>query len=271
MSSQTELSERQRREIEYHRSHAQLVAEKYRHISHDVVYSSQRRWWNAYWYVFGFLKKTGLRGKNVLVVGCGAGEDATRMALLGANVFAFDLSEEMLEIAKQVASDAGASVDFTCLPAESLTYSDSFFDCIFCRDIFHHIDIPRAVIELRRVAKPGAFVIINEVYSHSVTEVVRRSRLVEEFLYPRMRRIVYAGRPYITEDERKLSEKDISIIESALHGSVRKSYFNFIVTRLIPDRFTVLNRLDRVAILMTGPLARFLGGRVVIVGHFKKP
>ncbi len=265
-----ELTGRQQREIEYHVEHAKAGRDTRRDVSYDVVYSERRKWWNAYWDVFTYLRSQDLKQKKVLVVGCGAGEDAIRLSKLGADVYAFDLSPEMLAIAKDMADAAGVTARFDLMPAEKLEYADDFFDLIFARDIFHHVDIPAATTELRRVAKQGSLFIVNEIYSHSVTELVRRSAFVEKVLYPRMQARVYGGqKPYITEDERKLSESDVTLISASL-TQIDKKYFNFIVTRLVSDNSRTLNVADRLLLKALGPLGRFCGGRVVFIGKLSK-
>src|SRR3954453_2094790 len=92
------LTERQRREVDYHKEHAALLEANLRPLDYDVITSSARRWWNHYWDIWTFLISLQLEGKKVLVVGCGAGEDALRFAKLGAVVSAFDLSADMLAL-----------------------------------------------------------------------------------------------------------------------------------------------------------------------------
>src|SRR5687767_10787550 len=92
------LTERQAREVEYHKDHAKGYEPKPLDLS--VCAQPERRWWNGYWSMFAELKAVGVRGKRVLVVGCGFGEDALRLASMGADVSAFDLSAESLEIAR---------------------------------------------------------------------------------------------------------------------------------------------------------------------------
>ena len=269
MSKHSELTERQGREVEYHREHAKLVRDKYKKLSHDVLYSNRRRWWNAYWDMFTYLREQNLKGRTALVVGCGGGEDAVRLALLGATVHAFDLSPEMLAIAAELASSEGVTVQWKEMPAERLDYPDDFFDMVFARDIFHHVDIRPSVHELRRVSKPNATFVIDEIYSHSAAELIRRSQFVEKHIYPLVRSRIYAGKPYITEDERKLTETDVQIITENLRIVARK-YFNFIVTRLISDRHSFASMVDRLFLCVLGPLGKYLAGRVVIIGTLQK-
>lgn len=133
------------------------------------------------------------------------------------------------------------------------------------------MDISAALQEIVRVAKPGATFLVNEIYSHSLTETVRRSHLVSVVLYPRMRRLIYGTHePYITQDERKLNESDVRLIRRVLSATTHLAYFNFIVTRLIPDRFSWAAKLDRVILGLLRPGAHFLAGRMIFAGPIRK-
>jgi ubiquinone/menaquinone biosynthesis C-methylase UbiE len=268
MDHAVELTERQRREIEYHRAHAQEhEALLTRPFSWDVTERPQLRWWNAYWQMYAYLARLGLTGKRVLVVGCGFGDDALRLARMGGDVSAFDLSHESLAIARKLADRERMRVRFDEMPAERLRYPDAHFDVIVARDILHHVDIPPALAEIGRVARDGATLVVNEIYSHSITERVRRAPLVERTLYPALRRFVYAReRPYITADERKLTQADLAQVTARLARVDVEKHFNMIVTRLVPDRFEMLARVDRLAMIALRPVGRYLAGRVLIAG-----
>lgn len=267
-----ELTDRQQRELDYHRERAKLhraVLEA--PCSWEVLEDPERRWWNAYWAMYASLLKCGLKDKRVLVVGCGFGDDALRIAKLGGKVSAFDLSPDSLEIAKALAAREGLDVHFDEMPAETLLYEDNAFDFILARDILHHVDIPRAMGEIVRVAKPGAMFIVNEIYSHSITDRIRHSALVEKVLYPRMQRLIYGpGKPYITEDERKLSEFDLEEILRPLGPPLFRKHFNFLVTRVIPDKFETLAKVDRLLLRVLRPFSHLLAGRVLLGAQIAK-
>jgi hypothetical protein len=42
------------------------------------------------------------------------------------------------------------------------------------------------------------------------------------------------------------------------------------VTRLLPDTITAIEKLDRLALILLGPLGKFVAGRVVLVGTLRK-
>jgi hypothetical protein len=113
--------------------------------------------------------------------------------------------------------------------------------------------------------------VINEVYSHSVTDRIRRSRVVEKWLYPAMQRFVYGPhKPYITEDERKLTERDLAHILSLVSSIALEKHFNFLVSRVVPDRFEVLGQIDRLLLIGVKPFGRFLAGRILFAGPITK-
>jgi ubiquinone/menaquinone biosynthesis C-methylase UbiE len=221
--------------------------------------------------MYAYLVNCELQNKSVLVVGCGFGDDALRLAKLGAKVSAFDLSPDSLQIAKALALREGLEISFEEMPAEKMSYADNSFDYILARDILHHVDIPNTMSEIVRVAKPDAIFLVNEIYSHSLTDKIRHSTLVEKVLYPKMRRLIYGpAKPYITEDERKLSESDLQQIMRPLQPRLFTKYFNFLVTRVIPDRFEILAQLDRLLLRMLHPIGHLLAGRVLFSARILK-
>ena len=144
------VSDRQYAELEYHREHAREHADILEQpFEWDVLKFPGKRWWNAYWTMYGFLVSQNLKDKRVLVVGCGFGEDAIRISRLGAKVYALDLSPDCLEIARKLAEREGESIDFEQMPAETMTYEDGFFDAVVARDILHHVEIPETMKEIQ--------------------------------------------------------------------------------------------------------------------------
>lgn len=233
MEDQTSPTDRQRREIEYHREHARLHRKQYESISYELVLSTKRRWWNQAWVMYNKLLELKLSGKKVLVVGCGFGDDAFLIAKVGAEVHAFDISPDVLEVAEEVSRKEKLSIRFAQMAAENLNYPNEFFDCVVIRDILHHVGISAALAEIVRVSSKGAVAVVNEVYTHSYADRLRHSRFVERHLYGRMQKIVYGdAKPYITEDERKLDESDLALIGDAIEKPVYTRYFDFLINRV---------------------------------------
>jgi 2-polyprenyl-3-methyl-5-hydroxy-6-metoxy-1,4-benzoquinol methylase len=267
------LTARQQRELDYHREHAAAAAarEALRPVADDVIVSRDRRPWNAYWSMYDRLLACDLAGREVLVLGCGFGDDAIRIARLGARVSACDLSPESLAIAEKRARREGVEIAFGAMPAEALTYAENRFDLVVFVDILHHVDIKATMAEVARVLKPGARVIGDELYTHSRLQRVRESGAVQRLLYPRMRGWIYGGdTPYITEDEHKIDEDEFALVTAHL-THLETDWFNVIEGRLYPSRMTWASRIERALMRPLAGLAPFLAGRVVFSGRLAKP
>ncbi|HET7085931.1 MAG TPA: class I SAM-dependent methyltransferase [Rhizomicrobium sp.] len=262
------MTDRQRREVEYHKGYAALQSGG--PVSFEVLYSPNRRWWNAYWDMWTYLTSLDLIEKRVLVVGCGDGKDAILFAKSGAKVSGFDISPDMLAVARTREKLSNVSgIDFGEMPSESLTYPDETFDLVFARDILHHVDISQTMREVTRVAKRGALFVASEVYSHSITDRIRHARWIEGWLYPRVQKIIYGNeKPYITEDERKMTEVDTGLVKSFLASISREKYFNFVVLRLISGENAPASMLDRIFLMLLGKWGgKLVAGRIVLVGN----
>lgn len=266
---EAELTERQYREKEYHQQRARAgMSVAQTPISLDVVKSKRRRWWNAYWSAYDILLKSDLRGKKVLVPGCGFGEDAVRIAALGAEVFAFDLSPEMIEICRsRVAHFGYPRVNFDVMACEDLAYETGFFDVVFCMDILHHVDITKAAHQFRRVLKPGGRIVGDELYTHSIVErFFRQNYLVDKILYPRMVKFIYRSKtPYITEDEHKIDENEFSIIRDIL-PKIDVYYYNLFIGRILSGG-KILEQIDRIVLKCMGKSGRVFAGRIAFEGY----
>jgi SAM-dependent methyltransferase len=96
-------------------------------------------------------------GDEVLDIGCGTGVFLRMAADRGAVPYGIDASEALLEIARRRVPGA----DLRAGAMESLPYADDSFDlvCGF-NSFFFAADLVTALGEARRVAKPGARVLI---------------------------------------------------------------------------------------------------------------
>jgi ubiquinone/menaquinone biosynthesis C-methylase UbiE len=273
LPDRSDLTERQAREIAYHRERAvQFQKLKDQPVSVDVVTYPQRCWWNPYWHVYSVLRTLPLSGKRALVLGCGYGEDAIRLSALGMEVSGCDLSHEAVAIAKARVEkfSVGRPINIRQMAAEKLLYENNSFDLILAVDVFHHIDIPEALRELRRVAAPHCTLVCLEMYTHSWLTGLRESRLISRYVYPTLVKWIYGtDKPYITADERKLNEKEVRLIAQFL--SVREiHWFYAIISRLVPDRFENIEKCDRLALKVLGPIGSIFAGRVILSGQISK-
>ncbi len=99
----------------------------------------------------------GQREASVLDIGCGAGHVSFAVAPQVAQVTAYDLSQQMLDVVAQEAARRGLhNVATRQGVAESLPFPDAAFDHVLTRFSAHHwSDLPASLKEIRRIMKPG--------------------------------------------------------------------------------------------------------------------
>jgi ubiquinone/menaquinone biosynthesis C-methylase UbiE len=98
----------------------------------------------------------GTAGLDVLDVGCGQGIDLAQYAAAGARVTGIDLTPHHAQLARSHLEALGLSGEVVNGDAESLPFPDSSFDRVSSNGVLHHTpDIERALLEIRRVLRPG--------------------------------------------------------------------------------------------------------------------
>lgn len=110
----------------------------------------------------------GLTGQEVVLdAGCGAGHTALALAPFAAEVIAVDLTEPMLEQARQLAAGRKLSnVEFRLGDVERLPFDASKFDLVVSRYSAHHWPNPQnALREFRRVLRPDGVLLLADVVS----------------------------------------------------------------------------------------------------------
>jgi 2-polyprenyl-3-methyl-5-hydroxy-6-metoxy-1,4-benzoquinol methylase len=165
-----------------------------------------------------------LRGKSILDVGCGEGEDAMILARLGACVTGLDVSPKAIDLAKQRAVINGVAhrTQFICAPLNAASLPEKAFDVIWIDNVLHHVldDLEPTLGALLEAAKPGATILCIEPVN--LNKTLRKIR----FLVP-----VHTE---VTPGERPLEKADLAVLEKLIPG-VRRRHFNFLarLTRFV--------------------------------------
>lgn len=103
---------------------------------------------------------------KVLELGCGFGRSLPTLCRKAFHVIAVDISKEMINVAKESCQED--NVTFYVAPSEDLPFPDSSFDVLICFAAFDAMYQPEALVEINRVVKVGAKVLItgkNDDYS----------------------------------------------------------------------------------------------------------
>lgn len=95
---------------------------------------------------------------SVLELGCGFGRSIPLLCKLAGDVTAVDISEQMVNIAKDSFKDR--NVQFHVSPSEDLPVPDEAFDIVVCFAAFDAMYQTDALIEMSRVSKKGGRVLL---------------------------------------------------------------------------------------------------------------
>ncbi len=110
-------------------------------------------------------ERAGLKGKQVLDIGCGGGILSESMASLGAHVTGIDLGEAPLAVAKIHAKEQNITIDYQAISAEELaSKKPQSFDVVTCMEMLEHVPNPAAIVEAcSQLTKPGGHIFFSTI------------------------------------------------------------------------------------------------------------
>jgi ubiquinone/menaquinone biosynthesis C-methylase UbiE len=112
---------------------------------------------------------------KILDVGTGPGIVAFLLAELGHDVTGVDFSQVMLRNALKNKQALGLPVDFKIGDAEKLPFDDNTFDAVVSRYVLWTVTDPmKAMLEWKRVLKPGGKVVIVDGNWHHGENTIKR-------------------------------------------------------------------------------------------------
>jgi SAM-dependent methyltransferase len=189
-------------------SHASTdVIERERQF-YNVSHGRYRRWRQVIWRAIGpFNRNSEMhslydpRGRRVLLYGCGPANDAGQLVSAGAvSITGIDISDTEIEDAGRNARERGYAdvVEFRVADAHDTGLNAGAFDLIIGTAILHHLDVSRALAEIRRLLAPGGRAVFQEPLAHN--PLLRIGRLVT----PAAR--TEDEHPFTVEDWRRCAE-----------------------------------------------------------------
>lgn len=192
-------------------------------------------------------------GKRVLEYGCGTGGHAFRLAEGGADVTGIDISDVAVERARQRVAP-GQQLRFEVADAEALPFADAAFDLVCGTSILHHLDLDKALREVRRVLRPGGRAVFYEPVGYNPAANLYRK------LTPELH----------TEDEHPLLRRDFARMRQEFRA-VRLGFFDLLSVGAIPllrlpggvAVLRLFEAIDRALLTLLPPL-RLLANVVVI-------
>ena len=140
-------------------------------------------------------------GKVALDYGCGNGYASINLLRAGArHVTGIDISEAEVGLARERAAAAGLAerTTFRAADGHATGFEDDSFDLVVGSSILHHLDLRPALVELRRILRPGGRAVFAEPLWHN--PILRLGRA----LTPAAR----------TADEHPITERDWELCAS---------------------------------------------------------
>ena len=126
-------------------------------------------------YIIKTMGKDNFKDKKILDVGCGCGEASVYFAKQGACVTASDISSGMVDLAVKVAEYHNVKIDSVVCSAEELPFEDNSFDIVYAANVLHHVDIKKALSEIKRVLKKdGIFIAWDPLKYNPAIKLYRR-------------------------------------------------------------------------------------------------
>lgn len=110
-----------------------------------------------------------VRGKTILDLGCGSGENVVPLVQRGARVIGIDISPELIALAQERLRNASLEASLRTGDAYATGLPDESVDVIFCMALIHHLDIKLVREEMWRVLRQGGAVILREPIRFSKT------------------------------------------------------------------------------------------------------
>jgi ubiquinone/menaquinone biosynthesis C-methylase UbiE len=176
-------------------------------------------------------------GVKVLDFACGNGENGVYAAQCGAETIGIDMSPEGVANANLNAGQGGVGdhCRFEVMDGENMTFADNTFDVAVEYGALHHVDLDKAMAELRRVLKPGGQMICVEALRHN------------PFIHWYRKRTPHLRTEW--EVQHILGVQELDIVRKHL-DVVSVRFFHLAVLAAIPFRKTAIFE----------PLRRFLDG-----------
>jgi ubiquinone/menaquinone biosynthesis C-methylase UbiE len=187
-------------------------------------------------------------GTIALDYGCGKNATATLLLLDGApkHVAAFDISEVRVSVARTKVNKRGSDIPVEYLVADGhrTPFDDEAFDLVVGLFILHHLDLPVALKEVKRILKPGGTAIFREPLLHN--PVMRVARAITPFAR--------------TVDERPLTAKDWGVCASVFPNFEHYER-ELVSTFFMPLSLLLPQRLQRALARRLLPIDDWLLGR----------
>lgn len=245
--------DRLKNEVEFHAEIARRERESLEKTSPELLerYQTCARWRTYYpECIVHFLTKN--RPEHIGDFGCGSGEMACRLGLLGYRVTGIDVSPDLIEVARERARLEGVEdrVTFVVADAATAPITDGAFDAVLAMSVVHHMPAEDALNALERLLRPGGRIAFLEPVAYSKTLQWLRNRTPLE--------------KDVSPDERQLCADEIRLIGKRFIIEEQRHFLMLArLRRLLPEACfrvgeRILSTIDQALFLIPG-MTHFAG------------
>ena len=150
------------------------------------------------------------RGKTVLDLGCGLGENLIPLVKRGANVIGMDVSPELIALARQRLSNYGLDARLEVRSAYETGLPDESLDVVFAVAILHHLDLPPVCAEVYRILRTGGIFVLQEPIRFSRTMAYLRR------LFP--------ARTDVSDYEHPMTREEVSVVSGRFEVLAERNF-----------------------------------------------
>lgn len=166
---------------------------------------------------------------QTLDIGCGAGDFVKLLNTTfdgKVNITGIDPGEQWLKEARtRFPKD---NFNFECMSGEKLQYEDHSFDVVSISNALHHLEnIEQTLSEMKRVAKPEGWLIINEVSDGELTEAQENQKMLHHFksFVDQLHGITHRQTSKPDEILQIIEQNEIEVVQSFLHLKMKQINF----------------------------------------------
>lgn len=164
-----------------------------------------------------------VRGKRVLVYGCGVDSASVWFSKSGAYVDAIDISPKSVKNQEVISNKLNLKIHAMIMDAQKLDLPSDEYDIVYGNGILHHLDLQRAMSEIGRVLKPEGKALFREVMRGNI--FLQAFRIVTPF--------------WRTSDEHPLKSTDFELLDGEFHVQVSQYLLSglpyFLFVRIMND------------------------------------
>ena len=201
-----------------------------------------------------------VEGKKVLEVGCGHGEASVRLAYVGKDVTAYDVSPKTIEVARLVTETNGMKVNFRVGDfTQDVTLGEGEFDIVWFEMVLHHMipELDDVMSKTYRALKPGGLFICWEPLDYA--RWIRKFDPVVRMLGARM------PKPGdYSPEEHPLRPSELEVIRRYF-PNLQKKYYNLLRAYRLTNNLKVLKLISQVehCLLMIPGMNKLVHGAVM--------